>query len=140
MARAKLEFGITAKTTSQAKMKGKNMKNQKLSYRLCLSIFVLIGLTANSVFLLQRIVSQDSIGKLLLCVNEILAMIFLLIYLNFNYKLGTILYFLSFMCYLFINIFLLSNSDILTVSTFFRLIVIICLFFPWLKSILLGRV
>lgn len=121
-------------------MKGKNMKNQKLSYRLCLSIFVLIGLTANSVFLLQRIVSQDSIGKLLLCVNEILAMIFLLIYLNFNYKLGTILYFLSFMCYLFINIFLLSNSDILTVSTFFRLIVIICLFFPWLKSILLGRV
>jgi hypothetical protein len=97
------------------------MKNRKFSYHSCLNVIVLICLIANSIFLLQKIVGQASMGELLQCANGILAISFLLIYLNLSDKIGAILYHFSFLCYLFINIFLLPDKGILTISTFIRL-------------------
>jgi hypothetical protein len=87
-----------------------------------------------SVILIKRIIDKDSIGQLLFTINDIIAIVFLLIYYNYNRKLGAALYIISFICYLIINIVFLPYRKLLTPTLFIRIAVVVYMSYSWIKN------
>jgi hypothetical protein len=87
-----------------------------------------------SVILIKRIIDKASIGQLLFAINDIIAVVFILIYYNCNYKMGTMLYIISFICYLTINIVFLPYRKLLTPTLFIRIVVVIYMSYSVIKN------
>jgi hypothetical protein len=102
--------------------------------KILLNVFVVCLIVFQSNIIIKR-ASIVAVGHLLAYVNDLVSMIFLLIYLNINIKIGTFLYLLTFIFYFLIQfIFVTDKSTGMIVSSVFRVIVIICLAYSWPKD------
>ena len=71
------------------------MKRQKPLYIIILSIIV-ICLIAYQFFIIINRIGNANVGNMLSSVNDFLAMVFLLLYLNISIKFGALFYSISF--------------------------------------------
>jgi hypothetical protein len=87
--------------------------------KVLLNIIVVIALVTTTYFLVKRASNNQSMIWWFFNINDIFFSISLLIFINFNLKIGMFLSILSFSIYIIIVITSLSNR-LLTLSSFFR--------------------
>ena len=112
---------------------------KKPFYIILLNTFVfylIIRLTA-------RIITRAgivAIGYLLVYCNDLVSMIFLLIYLNVSIRIGSLLYIVSFICYLLIQfLFVQDNSTGIIVSIILRVVVVFCSVYSWRRDTIMRK-
>jgi hypothetical protein len=112
-----------------------------LFFKILLSIAATFLIVYQSTVIINRVGSDIAFGHKLVYVSDLVSLIFILILININVKVGTLLYLSSFVFYVLAQLLFvpdISPVDIIA-SSIFRAIAVIVFFSLWRDDIKLGQ-